>query len=205
MDWDFVLNKESISEAVAAIMKPKVLSGIYLVSATLLTGCKTSPLQVGDEQHAHRQPQTSVSREIILPRDSNVYTREDGVFYTLPKESDGNLNPSYPRIDSTIASDTVVTVKLLVDTRGQVYDVRDLNGDKRGEADPFVASVVAACMKWAFSPLLAHRENVVPDGTVFGAPKVRVISSTEPLPFSRDYRFFFSRNGKVEVRRDEQK
>lgn len=183
----------------AVITGESILAATCLVSGLLLiAGCRSLPAPVHDE----RQAKVSVSREILLPHDDNVYAREDGTFYSLPVESEGNTNPVYPAMESGAEDDVVVTVKLLVDSSGDVYEVRSLDLNRVG-ADPFLASVVSTCMKWTFSPLLAHKEKMVPDGTAFGAPKVRVVSSTDSLPFSRDYRFFFSRDGAVKVGRDE--
>ena len=183
----------------AATVGKSILAAACLGSGLLLiAGCRSLPAPVDDE----RQVKASVSREILLPHDDNVYAREDGAFYSLPIESEGNANPIYPATESGAEDGVAVNVKLLVDSSGHVYEVRSLDVN-RVDAEPFLASVISTCMKWTFSPLLAHKEKVIPDGTVFGMPKVRVVSSTDSLPFSRDYRFFFSRDRTVEVGRDE--
>ena len=181
------------------IVESKILTALCLgFGLVLVAGCRSLTLSVGDES----QSQSSVSMEIILPHDDNVYAREDGAIYDLPVESRENANPAYPVTESGAEGDVVVNVKLLVNASGHVYEVRSLDVN-RPEANSFLTRVISTCMKWTFSPLLAHKEKVIPDGTAFGVPKVRVVSSTYALPFSRDYRFLFSRDRAVEVGRDE--
>lgn len=70
--------------------------------------------------------------------------------------------------------------------------VYPLEGADQADKRAYYESVVEACMKWMFAPLQARKTSVVPDGEVFGQPKVKVVTEITNLAFSLDYVFSFS-------------
>lgn len=159
---------------------------VLLPLVIVCTSCSSAPTRPIE---SHR----SVAQQIIAPPQARTYPRQPGVKYVLPEASAGNPTPRYPEIAAGLRGEQIqVVVRLVIDAQGKVTAVHPSTGAGQPRVAPFLASVTEACLQWRFTPLQARRTRVVPDGEVSGLPKVKVVTETETLPFSLDYRFTFS-------------
>lgn len=157
-------------------------------AAILLSGCRSVTPAL--EELSGR----SVSQELAIEPSMAAYKQEKDVKYVLPVAAESNVAPAYPSDVGTkrASSNVAVKVRLSVDANGHVMTVYPLDGSDQGDKRPYFESVVAACTKWTFAPLQARKTSVIPDGEVFGEPKIKVVTETKTLPFSLDYVFSFS-------------
>jgi hypothetical protein len=164
------------------------------IVATLLAGCLAGcahqatrstepPANQGDASwHAVEQPDT-VHYQLALGEVSSGATALRRV------------TPVYPAAQLQVCPPTVdVTARLIVDTRGQVTEVRP--GDAASAAAdiaPYLAATRAAALQWRFNPLQINHWSADANG------ESHVVDSrTEP--FSLDYVFRFTcRAGRAQV------
>ena len=149
-----------------------------LLMALIVSACATSKTKLA-------APQTALKGDVqyvvdYVPEDSR-YKLLEGITFGLAAPLD-NQKPVYPaKLLSRRLPPVTVSVKIVVDARGDVTSVTPLNAD--AVPHEFVEATVATVSKWAFAPLEKF------DGHVY-----------EKLPFSETYKFVFSqKDGKASV------
>jgi hypothetical protein len=170
---------------------------IALLAPALLVGCRTENVKDAQEQRATER---SVTHQALVREARLVYEQETDQQYIQPEPFPSNQTPSFPVVpdDQWSSGKSIsIVVTLIVDVGGKVTDVRPRDAHDSGERKPFFEQVVVACLDWRFTPLKVRTTKVVPDGEVFGQPKVRVVTDVRELPFSMGYEFLFSERGVV--------
>jgi TonB family protein len=114
-----------------------------------------------------------VKAEVIDAPEQARYKATEGVIFVNPEPSSKNAVPNYPpellikRLDSV-----EVVVRVIVSTAGAVESAKIAHNSSAEQA--FANETLAAVKRWTFSPLQ------------------RIDSaSSQPLPFSQEYRFTF--------------
>lgn len=169
----------------------RVLTIAALAATLAVVGCaqriaKSVPMTQRDQ---------SVSQRIVLPEGKPTYKAENDQKFVLPHPYPDNPLPAYPKLSPgmmPLTSDVMIMVTLVIDENGRVVDIRSADDNTNGPRAIFLAQVRSACENWKFTPLQARTTKVLPDGEVFGQPKVKVVTEVKDLPFSLDYEFVFS-------------